>query len=186
MRLKKKIIISIIFFLGLSILLIVFVLYPLFLEIKKISQDFLSQKQKLTVLEKKIENLEKFKLTFLEILPGLEKIESLFVDSEVPVDFIHFLEKTSRDSKILLKISSISPLKTEKDPWPSISFQLSLAGSFPDLTRFLEKLESGLYLIEIQNLNIAHLTETELKSKEYEKFSPGDVKGLLSLRVFIK
>jgi len=184
MRIKKKITISIVSFLVLSILLIIFVISPLFLEIKKISQDFLSQKQKLLALEEKIENLEKFKIIFPEISSSLEKIDNLFVDPKVPIDFINFLEKTSQDSRLSLEISVSSPLKIEKDPWPSIPFQLSLAGSFTNLANFLEKLESTFYLIEIQNINITRLSENELKSKEFEVYSLGDVKAALSIKVY--
>jgi len=191
MTFKKKIIISIVFFLTLSILLIVFVIYPLFLEIKKNSQDFLFQKQELMTLEEKAENLEKIRILFLEISPGLEKIDNLFVDPKVPVDFIRFLEKTSQDSQLSLKISPGPSLKIEKDPWPFIVFQLSLAGSFPNLAKFLEKLESAFYLIEIQNLTITRLSETELIQPFLEKemgeiYSLGDVKATLSLKVYTK
>jgi len=186
MTLKKKIAISILSFLVLSILLIIFLIYPLFLEIKKISQDFLSQKQKLVALEEKVENLEKFKIIFPEISPNLEKIDNLFVDPEMPVDFIRFLEETSQDFQVSLKISPGPIIKMEKDPWSSISFQLGLVGSFPNFAKFLEKLESTFYLIEIQNLTITHLSGTELKSKEFEEFSLGDVKATLSLKIYTK
>ena len=122
MTLKKKITISIVFFLVLSILLIALVIYPLFSESEKNSQNFLSQKQKLLALEKKVENLEKFRIIFPEISADLEKIDNLFINPKVPIDFISFLEKTSQDSKLSLKISPSPPLKIEKDPWPSIGF----------------------------------------------------------------
>lgn len=186
MTIKKKITISIAFFLVLSILLIAFVIYPLFLEIKKNSQDFLSQEQKLAALEEKVENLEKFKIIFPEISPGLEKIDNLFIDPKVPVDFIRFLEKTSQDSELSLKILLGLPVEIEEDLWPSIVFQLSLAGSLPNLSQFLEKLESTFYLIEIQNLIITRLSETELKSKEFEIYSLGDVRAILSIKVYTK
>lgn len=186
MSYKKKIYISAIIFFGLSLALIIFVIYPLFLEIKKISQDFSDQRQKLLTFEKKAENLEKFKIIFPEISSGLEKMDNLFINPEVPVDFIRFLEKISQDFQLSLKILPGPPLKIEKDPWPSLSFQLSLAGSFPNFSKFLEKLESSPYLIEIQNLTISRLEENELKSKEFEKFSLGDVKANLSLKVYTK
>jgi len=174
------------FFLALSILLIVFVISPLFLEIKKISQDFLAQKQTLAALEKKAENLEKFRMLFPEIAPTLEKIDNLFIDQKVPVDFIRFLEKTSQDSGLSLKILPGLVPRIEKDPWPSVSFHLSLAGSFPNLSKFLEKLESAFYLVEIQNLTITRLSETELKSEEFKQFSLGDVKAVLLIKAYTK
>ena len=186
MRLKKKITISIVFFLILSILFFALVIYPIFSEIKKSPQNFLSQKEKLLALEEKAKNLEKFKKILPEISPDLEKIDNFFVDPKVPVDFISFLEKTSQDSQLSLKISAGPIVKNEKDPWPSMVFQLSLVGSFPNLAKFLEKLQSGPYLIEIQNFTITSLSEAELKSKEFEKFSLGDVKATLSIKVYSK
>jgi len=191
MSLKRKIYILITIFCGLTVLLIVFVISPLFLEIKKNSQNILSQRQTLAALEGKAENLEKFRIIFPEIFPGLEKIDNLFVDSKVPIDFIRFLEQTSQASGLSLKISAGPALKIEKDLWPSISFQLSLAGSFSSLARFLEKLESSLYLIEIQNLTISRLSETELtqpflKKELGEMYSLGDIKAVISIKVYTK
>lgn len=186
MSLKRKIYIFIIIFSGLSILLTVFLIYPIFLEIKKNSQDSLSQKQKLTALEKKVEDLERFRIVFSEISTNLKKIDNLFVNQKVPIDFISFLEKASQDSHLFLKISSGPFLKIEKDPWPSISFQLDLIGSFPNFLKFLTKLESSFYLIKIQNLAITRLSESELKSKEYQEFSFGDVKANLLIKVYVQ
>lgn len=186
MSLKRKIYISLIIFSGLSILLSVFLIYPLLSEIEEKSQDFLSQKEKLMVLEKKVENLEKFRMIFPEISANLEKIDDLFVNQKMPIDFISFLERTSQNSQLTLKISPAPPLKIEKDPWPSISFQLISTGSFPNFLKFLEKLESSFYLIEIQNLSISRLSETELKSKEFENFSLGDIKADLLIKAYTR
>jgi hypothetical protein len=186
MTYKKKITISIVFFLSLIILFFVFLIYPLFLEIKNISQDFLNQKKELMAFEKRVENLKKFQKLFPKISAHLEKIDNLFVNPEVPVDFILFLERLSQESDLSLKISQNLSLEIKKDSWPFFSFQLNLVGSFPNLSRFLEKLESAFYLIEIQNLTINRLNEAELKSKEFEQFSLGDVKAILSIKVYTK
>lgn len=186
MSLKNKINLSITILFISIILLFVFLIYPIFLEIKKISQDFLSQKEKLVSLERKSENFQKFQSYYLEIKPNLEKIDQLFIDPKVPIDFIGFLEKTARDYQIPITISPGLPTKIEEDPWPSLNFQITSLSSFPDFLKFLEKLESSNYLIEIQNLNIARLTETELKTKGFEKFSLGDARAILSIKVYTK
>lgn len=144
------------------ILIFVFLIYPTFSEIKKSSQDFLSQKEKLTSLETKAENLEKFQTYYQEIKSNLEKIDKLFVNPEVPVDFISFLEETSRDSDVAIKIAPGSLAKTA--PWSSLFFQIATVSSFPNFLKFLEKLESSIYLIEIQNLNIARLSEDDVSA----------------------
>lgn len=85
-----------------------------------------------------------------------------------------------------IKISPSSATKIAKDPWPSINFQINAAGSFPNFLKFIDKLESSKYLIEIRNMNISRLTENELRSADYENFSAGDIKGNLILKVYAK
>jgi len=177
MTIKRKIIISIIFFLGLTIFLLIFIIYPLFLEIKESSQNFLSEKKKLMILEKKVENLAKIELILPEISANLKKIDAIFIDPMLPIDFIRFLEKISQDCQVSLEILLLSglSLKTEGGSWPFLSFQLNLKGSFVNFSKFLEKLESSFYLIEIQNLNIAYLDETKK-----------DIKADLLIKVYTK
>lgn len=184
MTLKTKINLSIIVFIILTILIFAFLIYPSFLKIKEASQEIISQRQKIAELEAKIENLEKFKDYQEREKINLEKMANLFVDPELPIEFINFLEKISSDSQVKL---SITPGPSQKgDPWPSMLFQLASVSSFPNFLKFLEKLESSIYLIEIQNLNISRLTESELKLKEFEKLSLGDVKATFSIKVYTK
>jgi len=183
---KNKINLSLIIFSILSISLIVFLIYPLFKEIKNNSEDLISKKQKLLSLETKIENLEKFQSLWQKIEPDFKKIDQLFIDSELPVEFISFLETTARDYGLSIEISSASPSKIEKDSWPPLFFQISSTTSFSKFLRFLAKIETSPYLIEIQNLNTRRLTEKELESKEFERFSLGDIKTTLSIKVYTK
>jgi hypothetical protein len=46
--------------------------------------------------------------------------------------------------------------------------------TFPNLFKFLEKLENSTYLIQIKSLNISRLPESKLQTKEYEGFSKED------------
>ena len=186
MTLKNKINLSLIIFSILSINLIVFLIYPLFKEIKNNSEDLISKKQNLLSLEAKIENLEKFQSLWQEIEPNFKKIDQLFIDPEVPVEFISFLETTARDCEVPIEISSALPSKIEEDPWPSLFFQISSTTSFSKFLRFLAKIETSPYLIEIQNLNTRRLTEKELKLKGFEKFSLSDIKTTFSIKIYTK
>lgn len=186
MTIKKKISISILFLIFSSILIVSFIIYPLFSEIEKVSQEFLVQKQGVGAIEKKVENLEKFKTIFPEISADLEKIDNLFVIHEAPIGFILFLEKISRDSQVSLKISSGPAFRSEKILWPYVSFNLDLKGFFPDISNFLEKMESSPYLIEIQTLTVSRMTESELRSPEFENFFSGDAKANLLIKVYTK
>lgn len=187
MIIKKKIITSVVFFLILSILLIVFVISPLFLEIEEDSCNFPAQKQKLLALEKEVENLQRSKKTWPEILPDLEKINYLFFTDEPKelIDFRHFWEEAALASGVYLKMSQAHlPQAVDTDPWPSTAFTFTTAGSFSGLLNFLEKLQSSDYLIDIQDLNITRLTEAELRSSEFRQFSSGDTKAVILIKVY--
>ncbi|MCX6760810.1 MAG: hypothetical protein NTZ84_01730, partial [Candidatus Nealsonbacteria bacterium] len=99
-------------------------------------------------------------------------------DSEVPVDFISFLEKTASQSSVSIEISPFSAGKSGKDSWPFLNFQVNINGSFPSFLSFLEKIENSPYLIEIQNLNISQSAEV--------KNSSGNVNALISFKAFSK
>ncbi len=183
---ENKIKISLIVFFLLNIFLILFLIYPFYRDIKVTSEELIYQKEKLLLLEDKFKNIEEFKDNRPKMKTNLEKIETLFVDAKEPVEFINFLEETSRDSDISMKISSAQSKEKNKDPWTSLFFPIVLTGPFPKFLKLLEKLESSKYLIEAQNLKITRLTEAELQSKELEKFSLGDIRVDFLLKVFTK
>ena len=174
MKKTNKITFSIIVFFVLVILIGVFIVNPLYKDIKENSKELVSQKRQLSILETKIRNLEGFKILYKNLEDILEKINDLFVNSEVPVEFIGFLETTAEDCAVTLDISPVSSGQVGKDPWPSLTFRVTLQGSFPGFLKFLEKIENSPYLIEIQNLTVNRTTDT------------AEVKGTLSLKVFVK
>jgi hypothetical protein len=152
---KNKINLTIVVFLLLIILIVVFVVSFLYREIKNNSQEVLLEKQKLAILESKITNLEKFRIIYKNLEEILVKIDGLFTDPEVPVDFITFLEDAAEESQINIKISPVALPQSKEDPWPSLGFRITSINSFPDFLMFLEKLENSQYLIEFQNINIS-------------------------------
>lgn len=183
MTLKKKIIISIISLLFLIVLFIILVLSPLLLEIKHISQSVPLKKQEVADLEKKLENLNKFKNILPEISSNAEKVNQLFISLRAPIDFREFLEEAAQDSKVAIEISPASLSQAAStDPWQFNLLNLDLAGPFSNFSNFLEKLESGPYLIAIQNLNII----SEAKLPESGKFYLGNIKATISIKAYAK
>jgi len=178
MKIEKKTNVSIIIFLVLIIFIIVFVVYPLMGEIKKGSQGLISEKNQLSVLGEQINSLGRFKILYKNLEEILEKIDGLFVNKEVPVDFIGFLERTANKSYIDIEISPLSGGQTDTDPWPLLVFQITADGSFSQILSFLEKIENSPYLIEIQSLTISQISG--------EKNPAGNVKASFSFKVFAK
>jgi len=167
-----KIILSVSITAVLSAALIIFVVSPRLKELDKYSKDILLQKEKLVNLDIKAGDLESFKTIRSQIKPNLEKADSLFIDKDLPLDFINFLEKTSSDCQLSLSMSS-SPLNSPKGgAWSYFVFQIRNSGSFSSFSKFLEKLENSNYLIEIQSLSVSE--------------GGGKITSDLSMKVFAK
>ena len=160
MIIKNKINLSIIISLISAILIFVFVIYPTLQEIKNNSRELVSQKAGLSYLEAGVADLEKFKIFSRESEEILKKTDNLFIDSEVPVEFISFLETTSQEYQLEIGILPIVPGKIRKDTWPSLVFQVTTSGLFSDFLKFLEKLENSPYLVEIQKLDVGKSAAT--------------------------
>ncbi len=180
---KKKIIISIVSLVILSILFSVFIIIPLFMEIKEISRNIPLKKQEVAGLEKKLENFNKFKNDLSEISPNIEKIDHLFIDLRAPIEFREFLEQLAQDSKVSLKISPVRSSQAADDTvWSFNPLYLDLEGPFINFSNFLAKLESAPYLIEIKDLSIF----SERKISEPDNFFSGNIKAKLLVRVYAR
>lgn len=154
MDLKKKIIVFSLIFGIVGLVLVCFLIYPLFKGIKKNSEEFVTAGKELILLQGKTGKVEQFRKTYEDLKPDLEKIDSLFTDPEVPIDLVKFLDKTAENFDLSNNISSVSVKTAETDPWTSLGFRMTLAGFLPNFLKFLEKIETAPYLIEVQNLAV--------------------------------
>lgn len=182
----KKIYLSLIIFGFLIVFLIVLIIFPLFKGIQKNSEDLVSQKKKLILLQEERESLGQIKTAYESNQLNLDQIDRFFVDPEVPVEFINFLEKQAIGSGLLFKVSSMVKEIEKETSESSLSVQISVIGSFPNFLKFLEKLESGHYLVEVINLNAQRLNSKNVQLKDFEEFSGGDVSSNLLIRALAK
>jgi len=149
---QRKIYISLTVFFIVLISLITFVAYPLFAEIKGSSEDFISEKEKLLLLQQEKGKFHEEKAVFENYDQDLEKLDKLFISPESFMEFVHFLEASAQNYQV--EIEKSIKREEEGDPWGSTTFQISATGFFPSLLQFLERLQNAPYLIEILNLNI--------------------------------
>jgi len=164
---KKIITISVVF--GIIIVILFsFVICPLLNGVKKNSQELILAKKELVSFKTKTEEFEQSKKVYGSLETDLEKIDELFINPDVPIDLIRFWRKTAKDSGLLIDISPTSLGVKETVLWDSIGFRLSLIGPFSNFLKFLEKIETAPYLIEIQNLS-AKTSKQFLTIKVYIK-----------------
>ncbi len=152
---KEIILISVVFGI-LTLLLIVFLMYPFLKNIQQASDELILLRENLFLTESEFERAEQFKQNYQELESDLNKIQQLFVNSEVPIDLIEFWEKTAAGTGLSIDITptSLSAVALENEPWSSLVFRLNLTGSFPNFLRFLQKIERGPYLTEVQDINV--------------------------------
>lgn len=164
----------------LLVLTAVLVLWPLFRNISKDMNTLISAKTEILSIESKIENLSTQKKRYEEYKPNLNKIDALFINSDVPIDFIRFIEDLARGCQVSAEISSVpsAPLKNE---WKSLGFKISTESSFLNLSRFLEKLENAPYLLEVQKVSLEK-TAGEINEKTADK----EISAELTIKVFAK
>jgi hypothetical protein len=184
MTTKNKVYLSFAVFALLGISLIIFLVHPVYKDIRANSEELILEKQTLTSLEAKIKNIEDFRKNYQETKENLEKTKNLFIKFKAPISFIYFLEKSAQASQIPLEIFPSQVKENKEGLWSYIVFKIDSASSFPNFLKFLEKLESSPYLIEIHGLTMSKLTEDDLKRERFENYSLGDVNVSLSIKVF--
>ena len=174
MTIKKKTNISLLVFGVMILAFILFVIRPLFKGIKKDSYDFVSQKDKFISLKKENDSLMKFEEFKNDSSLGLKRINGLFIDPEVPISFIDFLNESAKSSHFLVDISPVNFVRNNKGLWPYIIFRLNFKSSFSDAMQFFDKLEKGPWLVDSLNLRMANnkkesVLDTSLTIKVYTK-----------------
>lgn len=129
---------------------ILFVIFPILGQIQKNADRLVVLRQEKLILEDQLTALQDYKETARDVQKNLDALEDMFVNVQFPVDFVQFLENLASENDLLIEISS--PAGGEEDGYAM--FQLALRGTSPDFTRFIARLETGPYLVKIQQMQI--------------------------------
>lgn len=156
MKTRNKTYISSAIILATFLAVVLFLVWPIFKDIKKESDDLISQKSEAFFWENQKTQLDKFVQNKTDFQSDIAKTEQLFADPKDSIDFIKFLEKTAKSSNVVLNVSlsSNTNQKAGQDIWTSVFFQISTEGDFFSNINFINKLENAPYLISIQNLKM--------------------------------
>ncbi len=180
---KKNVFIYYILPFFILLLLVVGVVYPLFLGVQQKSSKIISIKKK----EKIIENLKCYQ-DKEKIKEDMEKIDSLFTDSQAPINLIQFWEETAKENNLLLEVNSVSLKSDKEDLWKSIGFQMNLLGDYISFLKFLGKIEYSPFLMKVQQITINSVEKEKLNKKEEKtNLSKNNlIKAVVVLKVFVK
>ena len=174
----KRIYLSLAFFVVFDILFVGFLIYPVFRGIKQDSGDLLNQKTSFLARLIEKENLKNSQEFYESNKDDLIKVNSQFVDPEIPIELIGFIEKNAADAELVIDILPTTTTEKDEDSWPGSYFQISAKGSSQNFLKFLNKLENGPYLIDVLSLNLSRSATARLQ----ENAVPGGINALLSIK----
>ncbi len=178
-KIKKRIYITAAIYGLIASLLILFIIFFCLKTIKKNSEELVAGKSSIAFLENQVSEIEKFKNNYQSYEPNFNKINQLYVDQKNPVDLFKFLEKEASFYKI--KSTVILSKNSLSQNSQSINFEISIQGGFLDALNFLEKIETGPYLIKIKNLTIRKATENNIPKKSMSEI----IEANFSIEAFI-
>lgn len=179
MATNKKIAVISLFCGIITISLVIFIVFPLLRGIKNYSQDVISAKESLDIIQSRIDKINSAGVLYHSMEEDLKKIESFFIDPSTPIGLIKFWERLALETDVSIDISPVSSRNPETDVWDRVGFQMRADGSYVSFLRFLEKIENGPYLMEIKNLSL---------NKAFGSSKPGneEINAAIDLNVFAK
>jgi hypothetical protein len=180
MSLKLKTTVFAFAFIFLSLLFLFFSIIPSFSQIKYDFEKIANQKSETEMLEKEISTIENFQKEKQKYQDFFSKLKKSFANKEIPVDFIDFLEKNASSCQAKIEIYS---QKAEKD---SLVFSLRLTAQPKNLLCFLQKIENGYFLVQVEKLSVVKISEKEEGAEKSQEFSPAGAKADFQIRVLAK
>ncbi len=167
---KQIIIIPLISLVILIIILLTFT-FPYLNKIKKNSNELVAIKKEIVLIKDENKGINNLRKTREEITPALKKIENSFINKEVPVDFIQYLENRAEESNVVIEISPVASNETGNDLWESSSFRLIIEGNYDNFMNFFQKIEASPFLLIAKDLSVRSVDLQVIANTSIKVFS---------------
>lgn len=153
MKAKNNLFITSLPFVLVSFMLIVFLVYPTFQDVKHLSGEIASNKERISFLYMQNNELNSFKKNMSAYSLNLNRAEKVFMDPANPVEFVKFLEKAASSLGIQVVINLINT--NQGTNVPESAFQVYAVGNLQAMVKFSEQLEHGPYLLSVSRLSLS-------------------------------
>jgi len=167
-------------FLITIILLVSLVIFPIFEKVKNSSIQLSQKKEETDSLLQNWQSLETTKKDYAAMSQEISQLPALLAPNEA-IKFIltveNFAQATQNQEDISVA-SQINDATASQQPEKTLDFQISLAGNFPNLIKFLIYLENAPYYNNVKSLQISRSNETGPKS------TGGDINSIINLSVY--
>ncbi len=170
----------------LSVGLVYFAVYPLYRMIDGESKELSILKESASKTGRQIEEDKKIEEAEKVLNEGALKINGVFVNSEIPVEFIQFLESIAKESNLSIDISPVSFKKEKGEIWTPMGFQVDLLGTFSGCRTFLEKAEYGSYALELDSITVQKIKDRKPFLEKFPNLPTESVSMSLIIKIFSK
>jgi len=169
-------------FIVVFLVLIILGAIPFLGKVKRSSQNLVSQKVLLNLVNARIVEVEGFQDGHSQLRQELHRIESVFVEKDSPVVFLNHLENTAQKANLSIDVYPSSVSIESTDLWSSIALQLSINGDVKDYLRFLKMLEHSEWMFEISYVSL----DKTSKSIQYNWSSEDLEEGKAYMSIAVK
>ncbi|MDD5750346.1 MAG: hypothetical protein PHU56_01690 [Candidatus Pacebacteria bacterium] len=154
LRADKKIYLFVLSACLIDVLIFSLVLSPLIKRIQARSADLNNQQSILAALGQNDFSLSDFQKNIDDLKNYTDIVQSAFIDSSAPVQFLKFLEKQAARYDLQLTTSPFDSPAVKEDIWSSVGVRVKAEGDLADCLRLVEALENSQWVINITRLDL--------------------------------
>lgn len=123
-------------------------------KIGELNNDIYDKRVRLEILQRQKTQIEQVEGDYKKIQEDTKKLSQVFILKERTLDFISVLENIASENQLSQEIS-LEELNRSTGEIQKITLQINLQGDFVNLTKYINKLESLDYYIDINSLNFS-------------------------------
>jgi len=164
----------------LSLLLIVFVVWPKYQELQDLNEKVAQQRINLEKSEKYISNLEDLDSRLKDHKGQLEKIEMALPSEAGLPSLLNFVYQTSKDTNLNFKrVGSISTPPSKEDV-KRAEVNITLVGSYKAFRSFVRTIEESARVIDVKKASAEVPSRKEQANQEEEEPPTFDVQLIVN------
>lgn len=183
MEIKRKLYLTIAFWMAVFAAFSLFLIYPFYSEITELSGFFIATKEDMAALEAKKRYAKDFEANLEDFKEDISAVESAAVPKKDLVAAIEFLEKAAAGSKVNIELKSVEI--PEKDG--PVVFKISLFGDFDGVFRFVKILENGIRFVSFGNFAFRRLEKISFTASKLKiPVGEGAISADLEILFFAK
>lgn len=127
---------------------------PFIIKVKSLNNDIYDSRVALEIIQKEKTQTDILERDYKKIQEDTKKISQVFIFRERTLDFISLLENIASENQLSQEIS-LEELSKQDEEIKKLTLQLNLKGDFINLIKYINKIESTDYYIDINTLNFS-------------------------------